>query len=200
MKHHKEERTLVVIKPDGVQRVLVGEIIRRYERTGLKLVGMKLLRVDPEFIEKHYTLDGNWKKNVGEKSIKGFKDKGLVPPSEDPMVVADEILGRLKKYVTSGPVLAMVWQGAHAVGVVRKITGGTEPFSAPIGTIRGDFVLDSYEMSGGDDRSIRNVVHASGTVSEAEEEIKHWFQKSEIIEYTHLHEKILYDKEIEGIF
>lgn len=198
--HHKEERTLVVIKPDGIQRALTGEIIGRYERTGLKLVGLKILKLTPEFVESHYTLDGNWKKSVGEKSIKGYLDKGLVPPSDDPLELAESILTRLKNYLTSGPVVAMVWQGAHAVSIVRKITGGTEPLMSPVGTIRGDYVLDSYQMTDTDGRAIRNLVHASGSVDEANNEIKHWFSDIELVGYNHLHEKILYSKEIEGIF
>lgn len=200
MKHHKEERTLVVIKPDGIQRALIGEILGRYERTGLKLIGLKLLKLTPEFVESHYTLDNGWKESVGEKSIKGYLDKDLTPPTQDPIEIADAILARLKKYLTAGPVVAMVWQGAHAVSIVRKITGGTEPLMSPVGTIRGDYVLDSYQMTDIDDRAIRNLVHASGSPEEADNEIKHWFSDVELISYNHLHENILYSKEIEGIF
>lgn len=198
--HHKEERTLVVIKPDGIQRALTGEIIGRYERTGLKLIGLKILKLTPEFVESHYTLDGSWKMSVGEKSIKGYLDKGLVPPSEDPLEIAESILTRLKNYLTSGPVVAMVWQGAHAVSIVRKITGGTEPLMSPVGTIRGDYVLDSYQMTDVDNRAIRNLVHASGSVEEANNEIKHWFSDMELVNYRHIQEHILYSKEIDGIF
>jgi nucleoside-diphosphate kinase len=200
MTHHKEERTLVVIKPDGVQRNLIGEIIHRYERTGLKLIGIKMLRVDGEFIEKHYTLDPEWRRITGEKTIKGYKDKGLIPPLDDPQEITGILLEKLKIYMVAGPVIAMVWQGAHAVAVVRKVTGGTEPLTSPIGTIRGDYVLDSYQMTDSDERAVRNLVHASGTIEEAENEINHWFSKEELIEYIHHQEKIIYEKEIKGIF
>ncbi|MDX1608321.1 MAG: nucleoside-diphosphate kinase [Candidatus Spechtbacterales bacterium] len=197
--HFKNERTLVVIKPDGVQRSLVGEVIGRYESMGLKLVGMKMLVADADHIEKHYTLDPGWKKSVGEKSIAGYKKKGLEPPSEDPIEVADAVLERLKKYMVAGPVVAMVWQGAHAAEIVRKITGGTEPLSSDVGTIRGDFVMDSFEMADADDRSVRNIVHASGNAQEAEAEIDLWFDKDELVEYTHVQDKILYDVDLDGI-
>lgn len=196
-KHIKEERTLVMVKPDGIQRSLVGEIIKRYEQIGLKLTAMKLIVATPEHIEAHYTLDPEWRRVTGEKTIKGYKDKGLVPPSEDPLEITAVILKNLKKYMSSGPVVAMIWEGAHAVKIVRKITGGTEPLTSDVGTIRGDYVLDSYQMSDKDDRAIRNLIHASGSVDEAEMEIKHWFKPEEIIDYSHFQEQIIYSPELE---
>lgn len=199
MTHHKDERTLVVIKPDGVQRSLMGEIIGRYEAVGLKLVGMKMLVPEAAHIEAHYTLDPNWRRVTGEKTIKGYKDKGLTPPSEDPLAITAKILANLKKYMTSGPVVAMVWEGAHAVKIVRKITGGTEPLTSDVGTIRGDYVLDSYQMADTDDRAVRNLIHASGSVDEADMEIRHWFKPEELTDYSVIHEKILYDVNLDGI-
>ncbi len=199
MDHPKSERTLVVIKPDGIQRVLMGQIIGRYERVGLKLLGIKMLVPTTDFIEKHYTLDPEWRRVTGEKTIKGYKDKGLTPPSEDPLEITAKILEGLKKYMTSGPVVAMVWQGAHAVKIVRKITGGTEPLSTDVGTIRGDYVLDSYQMSDKDGRAVRNLIHASGSVEEAENEIRHWFSDEELIDYRLVQEQIIYDVNIDGI-
>ncbi|MES3030986.1 MAG: nucleoside-diphosphate kinase [Patescibacteria group bacterium] len=196
--HPKEERTLVIIKPDGVQRSLVGEIIKRYERVGLKVVAMKMMVPTAELIEKHYTLDPEWRRVTGEKTIKGYLDKGLEPPLKDPLEITRILLGRLVTYMTSGPVIAMVLEGAHAVAIVRKLTGGTEPLTSDVGTIRGDFVLDSYQMTDKDSRSVRNLVHASGSVTEAISEIPHWFSTSEIIDYKHIQEKILYDVNIDG--
>lgn len=192
MPHYKDEKTLVIIKPDGIQRTLVGEIIGRFERIGLKLVAMKMFVPKTEMVEQHYTLDPEWRRITGEKSIKGYLDKGLTPPTNDPLEVTRILLEKLKKYITSGPVIAMVWQGAHAVKIVRKLTGGTEPLTSDVGTIRGDFVLDSYQMSDDDGRAIRNLVHASGSVKEAEDEIRHWFTDKEIIDYTLVQEEILY--------
>jgi nucleoside-diphosphate kinase len=197
--HPSKEKTLIIVKPDGVQRTLVGEIFRRYERLGLKLVAIKMLVPDADHIEKHYTLDPDWRRVTGEKTIKGYKDKGLKPPSEDPLEITAKILENLKRYMTSGPVIAMVWQGAHAVQIVRKITGGTEPLTSDVGTIRGDFVLDSYQMSDGDGRAVRNLIHTSGSVKEAEMEIAHWFEEKEIVNYRLVQEQILYDVNLDGI-
>ena len=199
MQHPKQERTLVIIKPDGIQRTLIGEIIKRYERIGFKLVAIKMLIPNEEHIEKHYTLDPNWRRITGEKTIKGYKDKGLIPPSENPLDITAVLLENLKKYITSGPVIAMVWQGAHVVQIIRKITGGTEPLTSDVGSIRGDFVLDSYQMSDVDGRAIRNLIHASGTIEEAENEINHWFKEEEIINYRLIQEQILYDVNLDGI-
>ena len=199
MEHPKKERTLVVVKPDGVQRGLVGEIIRRYEGVGLKLVGMKMLVPDEAHIEKHYTLDPEWRRITGEKTINSYRDKGLKPPSEDPLKITEAILQNLKKYLSCGPVIAMVWEGAHAVGIIRKITGGTEPLTSDVGTIRGDYVLDSYTMADTDSRAVRNLVHASGSVNEAEAEIAHWFKPNELTDYRIIHEEILYDVNLDGI-
>lgn len=169
MTHPKKERTFVAIKPDGIQRSLVGEVIQRFERVGLKLVGLKLLTVGENHIREHY--------------------KALDQKIQDHLV----------KYMTSGPVVAMVWEGAHAVPLVRKIVGKTEPLTSDVGTIRGDFVLDSYAVSDADGRAVRNIIHASGNVEEANFEINHWFKPEEVIDYKHIQEKILYDVNLDGI-
>ena len=207
MKHIKHERTLVIVKPDGIQRGLIGEIIKRYERSGLKLTAMKMTVPTAELIEKHYTLDPEWRRITGEKTIKGYIDKGLTPPITDPQKITEILLKKLVKYMTSGPVIVMVWQGAHAVAIVRKLTGGTEPLTSDVGTIRGDYVIDSYQMTDIDNRSVRNLVHASGTPKEAEDEIAHWFgtghsndvAPAKIVDYTLVQERILYDVNLEGL-
>lgn len=199
MEHAKKERTLVIIKPDGVQRTLIGEIIKRYERVGLKLVGLKIVVPTKDHVEKHYTIDPNWKKNVGEKAISAYEKKGIKPPSNDPLELGEKVLNSLVTYMTSGPVIPMVWEGAHAVEVVRKITGGTEPRTSDAGTIRGDFVLDSYMMADTDGRAVRNLIHGSGSVEEANAEIKHWFKDEELIDYRLVQEQILYDVNLDGI-
>ena len=198
-KHHKEEKTFVIIKPDGVQRSLIGEIIKRYEKIGLKLIGLKMGVTTGEMIEKHYTIDPEWMRKTGEKTIANYKEKGAKPLSDDPIEITKIVLKNLKKYMTSGPVIMMVWQGAHAVGIVRKITGTTEPLTSDVGTIRGDFVLDSYIMSDTDGRAVRNILHASGTVEEAEKEIALWFREDELINYSIIQETILYDIDLNSI-
>lgn len=197
--HPSTERTLVMVKPDGVQRGLIGEVIRRYENIGLKLVGIKIGVPDAEKVEQHYTLDPEWRRITGEKTIASYKKKGMNPPSEDPLEITAVILANLKTYLTAGPVVFMVWQGAHAIQIVRKLTGGTEPLTSDVGTIRGDYVLDSYEMSDMDGRAIRNVIHASGSVEEANLEISHWFLPSELVDYRLMQESIIYDANLDGI-
>src|SRR4051812_41209941 len=124
--HPRKERTLVILKPDSVQRSLIGEIIRRYERVGLKMTALKMMQATPEMIHKHYMLDPEWMRKTGDKNIKAYRDKGLKPPTEDPIKQSEFILSKLKLYYTSGPIILMIWEGAHAVPIIRKITGGTE--------------------------------------------------------------------------
>jgi nucleoside-diphosphate kinase len=191
-KHYKNERTFIILKPDAIQRSLIGEIIKRCERISLKLVALKMVIPSPELVSKHYTIDPEWMRKVGEKSISKYVSKGMIPPESDPLKVGNKVLQNLIKYMSSGPVVAMVWEGAHAVPLVRKLVGATEPLTSDVGTIRGDFVLDSYEMSDSDGRSIRNVIHASGSVEEAKGEMNLWFKPEEICEYRHIQEEIIY--------
>jgi len=195
----KNEQTLILIKPDGIQRGLIGEIIQRFERAGLKLTAVKMIVSTEDFIEKHYTVNPEWRRVTGEKTIKSYRDKGLQPLFDDPYKITEVILNNLKKFMCSGPVIAMIWQGVHAVKIVRKLVGGTEPFTSDVGTIRGDFVIDSYQLSDADGRAIRNLVHASGSLEDAEKEINLWFKPEEIIKYKLVQEKILYDVNLDGI-
>ncbi len=199
--HPSQERTLVIIKPDGVQRSLIGEIIKRYERTGLKLVALKMLIPDKKMATRHYYEVGGeaWLEEVGRKAAVAYEKKGLKSPYKTYRENGWAILKANAKYMSSGPVIAMVWQGNQAVALVRKITGGTEPLTSDVGTIRGDFTLDSYQMADVDRRSIRNLIHASGTVKEAKKEIKIWFKKNELLNYKLVQEKILYDVNLDGI-
>jgi nucleoside-diphosphate kinase len=200
MSHPQKERTLVIIKPDGVQRNLIGEVIKRYERAGLKLVGIKMTVPKEDHVEAHYTLDPEWRRITGEKTIASYIKKGETPWTTDPLKVTEVLLTTLKKYISSGPVVAMVWEGMHAVEIVRKITGGTEPRgAADVGTIRGDFAIDSYIMADTNKRAVRNIVHASGSPKEADMEIPHWFSENEIVNYKLIADAILYDTNIEGL-
>ncbi len=110
----------------------------------------------------------------------------------DAREVGGDILERLITYIIAGPVAMVVVEGVHAAEVVRKIVGGTEPRSSDVGTIRGDYVLDSYALAERDKRAVRNLVHASGSVEEAEKEIALWFSSDQLVTYTHVQEKILY--------
>ncbi len=197
----KNEKTLVVIKPDGVQRSLVGEIIRRYERTGLKMIGIKMVTPKEDMATKHYYDIGGdaWIEEVGRKARAAYEKKGEESPYKTNKENGEAVLKANAKYLSSGPVVAMIWQGAGAVELVRKITGATAPLLADVGTIRGDFTLDSFALADTDGRSVRNLIHASGTVDEANQEIGIWFTEQEVNDYTHLHERVLYDVDMTGI-
>jgi len=196
---NKQEKSLVLIKPDGVQRALIGESIKRYEQCGLKLVAIKMVIPTRDQALNHYSVDPEWALKTGTKSIESCKAKGLTPPTEDPIEFAEKIRATLKSYLSSGPVVAMVWQGMNAIGVIRKITGGTEPLTSVPGTIRGDYTIDSYSAADTDKRAVRNIIHASGSVKEAEDEIKLWFNENEILNYRLIAEEILYDVNLDGI-
>jgi nucleoside-diphosphate kinase len=197
----KTEKTLVIIKPDGVQRSLIGEIIRRYERVGLKLIAMKMVQATEEMATKHYYEVGGdeWIEEVGRKARAAYEKKGQESPYKTNKDNGWAVLKANAKYLSAGPVVAMIWQGASAVELVRKLTGATAPLLADVGTIRGDFTLDSYALADTDQRSVRNLIHASGTTDEAKQEIKIWFKEEELMKYKSIQERILYDVNLDGI-
>lgn len=200
-KHPKNERTLVIIKPDGIQRSLVGEIIKRYERVGLKLTAMKMLIPTEDMAVKHYYEVGGdaWLEEVGRKARAAYEKKGMTSPYATNMENGRAVMMSNAKYLSAGPVVAMIWQGNQACALVRKITGGTEPLTADLGSIRSDFTLDTFALADTDQRSVRNLLHASGNPEEAEKEIPIWFEKNEILKYKHIQEAILYDVNLDGI-
>lgn len=197
MKTLLHERTLILIKPDGVQRGLVGEILTRFEKKGLKIIAMKMVRPDESLAKKHYDMPESDKIQLGERTLASYKEKG-VELKKTAIEIAEDVQRRLVKYLTTGPVVAIVIEGAHAIAHVRKIRGATNPLSADVGTITADYTIDSYFVSDPDERAIRNLVHASGSGVEANREIALWFKDSEIYDYELAIEKILYDKEWEG--
>ncbi|MBI4086947.1 nucleoside-diphosphate kinase [Candidatus Kaiserbacteria bacterium] len=195
---HKE-RTLVIIKPDGVQRGLVGEIIRRYERTGLKFVAFKFLVPTREQCLVHYNKDDAWLLRKGQRFIEDLKAEGM-PVEKDAMEYGKGIIDTVIKFMMAGPVLAMVIEGNQSVAIVTKITGTTEPSTSDVGTIRGDLTVDSYSHSAAQNRSVRNLIHCSDSPEEAEREMQVWFKPEELINYRTTHERILYDVDLDGIF
>jgi len=198
MEHPKEERTFVIIKPDGVQRGLVGEILKRYERTGLKLVGMRFGVADEKKFWEHYNKDDAWYLKKGTRILEDKKANNL-PADKEPMEYGKDIIRQLVKFMTSGPVLMMVWEGNQAAAVVKKITGDTEPSTSDVGTIRGDLTVDSYNIAAVDDRAVRNLIHCSESADEAKREIAIWFTDAEMTEYRLVGEQILYDVNLDGI-
>ncbi|WKZ24590.1 MAG: nucleoside-diphosphate kinase [Patescibacteria group bacterium] len=201
MKHLKEERTLVIIKPDGVQRSLIAEIVGRFEKVGLKLIGLKMVVPTEQQAEDHYYNIGGeeWLEAVGAKARAAYEKKGLQSPYETNRENGMAVLKANAKYLSAGPVVAMIWQGSHAIEVVRKMAGFTEPLTAPPGTIRGDYSLDSFAAADTDSRSIRNLLHASGNSEEAEKEMVMWFKPEEILSYRLISDEILYDVNLDGI-
>jgi nucleoside-diphosphate kinase len=198
MKTTLHERSLVLLKPDAVQRGLIGEIIARFEKKGLKITAMKMIWPTAEIAGRHYDQPESAMRMLGQRTLAAYAEKGVVHKFNDPIEIARDIQRKLVKYLTTGPVLAMVIDGAHAIAHVRKIRGATNPLSADMGTISGDLTLDSYFIADVDERAVRNLVHASGSVEEAENEIKIWFDEDEIMEYDLAIEKILYSKEWEA--
>jgi len=196
---NKQEKTLVIVKPDGVQRSLIGEVIKRYEQCGLKLVALKMMIPSEELALAHYSTDPEWAFKTGTKAIEAAKVRGEDLGTDDPILYAEGIRTTLKSFLSSGPVVVMVWQGMNAVGVIRKITGSTEPLSSNPGTIRGDYTIDSYSAANADVRSVRNIIHSSGSVEEAKTEINVWFKKNEILNYRLVSEEIIYDANLDGI-
>ncbi len=191
------ERSLVLIKPDGVQRGLMGEILSRFEKKGLKITAMKMVWPTTEMAKKHYDQPKDAMMLLGTRTLQSYAEKGLTHKFSDPMDIARDIQTRLFKYLVVGPVVAMVIEGAHAIAHVRKIRGGTNPLSADMGTITGDYTIDSYFVADEDERSVRNLVHASGSVEEAENEIKIWFENNEIMDYDLAIDQILYSMDWE---
>ena len=194
----KRERSFVIIKPDGVQRGLMGEILQRFERVGLKCTAMKLVVPTEEQCWEHYNKDDEWFLEKGAGIVKARKEAG-VPVEKDDIEYGKDIVRQLAVFMTSGPVLTMVVEGNEAVAVVTKLVGATEPKTSDIGTIRGDYTVDSYDLAGVDERAVRNLIHCSDKPEEAEREIKIWFEESELIDYRLVGEQILYDVNLDGI-
>ncbi len=194
----QKERSFIIIKPDGVQRSLIGEVIKRIERTGLKLVGLKMFVASEDNLWKHYVKDDVWFEEKGNNIIKGL-EAAEMPVEKTAIEYGKDIVRALVKFMSSGPVVAMVWQGNQAVGIVKKLVGSTEPLKSDVGTIRGDLTLDSYDLSSISGRAVRNLIHCSDQPKEAEREISIWFKEEELISYRLVQEQILYDVNLDGI-
>jgi nucleoside-diphosphate kinase len=181
------ERTCVLFKPDAVQRGLSGEILARFERAGLKLVGLKLVRPTVEQGVRFYPNDEGWLRNLGKKSIANFTQFNLdlkkIMGSTDELEIGQRVKRWLAEFLASGPIVCLALEGNHAVENARRLVGPTIPINAPPGTIRGDFSGDSTDHANAQGRVIRNLVHASGDQKEAEQELKFWFKPAELLDY-----------------
>ena len=198
MAHPKKERTLVILKPDAIQRSLMSEILGRIERTGLKFVAMKFIVPKDEQCWDHYNKNDEWFLKKGLRTVEDLKNQSM-PVEKEPIEYGKDIIRGCVSLLTSGPVLAMVVEGNQAVAIVKKLVGTTEPLTSDVGTIRGDLMIDSYELSSMDGRAVRNLLHCTDEVSEAEREINLWFTEDEIVKYRLVQDEILYDVNLDGI-
>ncbi len=192
-----QERSLVLLKPDTVQRSLVGEVIKRFENTGLKISAMKMIVPTEEQLLTHYNKDDAWYQRKGEGIVKELEQQGK-PIEKEPMEYGKDIIRTIVRYMTAAPVVAMILEGNKAVSVVTKIVGTTEPATSDVGTIRGDYTVDSYFHATYENRAVRNLVHQSESPEEAEREIAIWFNDSEIMNYVTAQERIMYDVNFDG--
>lgn len=198
MSELKKERTLVLIKPDGVQRALAGEIISRLERVGLKIVALKFLLPTKDQAYKHYVKNEAEIEALGNRSIEGKKKSGMMV-DDDPKELGQKIINRLVSFLSAGPIVAIVLEGNRAIAITRKLVGSTEPLQSDVGTIRGDYTIDSYSLADEGDRAVRNLIHASANPEEADYEIRVWFKNEELINYKNSFDKILYDVNLDGV-
>jgi len=191
MENLEKEQTFLMMKPDGVVRGLTGEVLKRIERCGLKIVALKMFWATRDQIDEHYPKDDNWLKRIGEKTKTNYAKYGLDIKSfgtTDDKEIGLTVRGWLLDYLTSAPMVKMVIEGPHAVDLVRKMAGNTIPAQAEMGTIRGDFSVDSAAFANRDKRAIFNIIHASETPEEAQHEIDFWFSPEEIFQYEKVEE------------
>lgn len=196
------EKTLIIIKPDAVFRALVGVIFETFENVGLKLLSAKMLRPDQQVIKNHYPGTKEWIKEMGEKTLASFKQSGIdvkeKMKTDDPNKLGQFVYDRLIKYWMEGPIIVMVWEGPGAIAVARKLRGHTIPLLADPGTIHAQYSFDSSPLSASLDRVVKTFVHASGTVEEADREIKYWFGRQ--TSFPEIKEFRSYEREIDKLY
>lgn len=197
IKHPNQERSLVLLKTDAVQRSLVGEIIKRFEQTGLKISALKMIEATEAQLLDHYAKDDVWYQRKGEGIVKELKEQGK-KIEKDPIEYGKDIIRTVVKYMQASPIVAIIFEGNKAVSIVTKIVGSTEPSTSDVGTIRGDYTVDSFGHATYENRAVRNLIHQSESPEEAEREIKIWFNDSEIMLYTTAQERIMYDVNLDG--
>jgi len=187
MNHPKEEKTFLMIKPDGVRKGLIGEVIKRLEQRDLKIIALEMFQPTAEQIDNHYPKDEKWIARLGEKTTNTYNKCGYDLMSDfgttDTLIIGKQVRQWLIDFMISAPMVRMVVQGLHAIDMVRKISGPTMPFQAEMGTIRGDFSVDSAVLANKEKRAVMNLIHASETAEEAEHEIKYWFGGNPIFSY-----------------
>lgn len=187
MKNLKEERTFVMVKPDGARKGLIGEIIKRFEQRDLKIVALEMFQPTKKQIDDHYPKDETWIRRLGTKTLGTYEKYDLDPMGDfgtiDNLAIGSEVRKWLIDYMISAPLVKMVVEGVHAVDMVRKIAGPTLPYQADMGTLRGDFSNDSPAVANAEKRAVANLLHASETPEEAAHEIEHWFGDTPVYAY-----------------
>jgi len=193
----RKEKSVVLLKPDAIKRGLIGEILSRFEKAGLKIIALKMVWVDQDLVAKHYPDEKEYLTSVGNKTLKTYEEYGEDPKeqlgTQDPYAIGQMVRKWNIEFLTSGPVVAILLQGLHAVDAIRMMVGNTLPRFAEPGTIRGDYSLDSPILANMQKRTIRNMVHASGKIAEAQFEEELWFRKNEIHDYKRVDEDIMFE-------
>ena len=192
-----KQKALLIIKPDGVQRGIIGKIVGRFEAVGLKIIGLKFLWATKEQIIAHYPDTEIWLKKVGERTLTNYAKKGLdakkVFKTDDAVSIGKIVKGWLVDYLQESPIFLAVVEGYEAIEIVRKLSGNTIPVLAAAGTIRGDFSHDTIDLANEQRRPLRNIIHASDTVEDGEKEIKVWFKNEELFDYERADEKFMFN-------
>lgn len=193
-----QEKTVVIIKPDGVKRGLVGEIVRRIEQRGLKIVALQMFQATTEQMDAHYPKDREWITNLGKNTARAYEEYKIPSTlkedygTDDLFEIGVLVRKWLVDFMTSGPLVKMMVSGLHGIAMVRKIVGSTIPSFAEMGTIRGDFSVDSPALANAQRRAMHNLAHASGSQEEAENELRLWFMQAEIHDYKRAEEDIMF--------
>lgn len=195
MNNPREEKTFVMIKPDGVKRGLIGEVIKRIERADLKVIALSMFQPSFDQMDNHYPKEEFWINRLGEKTKATYEKYGydLIKEmgTDDTLEIGKEVRKWLVSYMISAPLVKLIVQGNHSVDLVRKMVGDTMPALAEMGTIRGDFSADSAAAANRDKRAVHNLVHASETPEEAEHEIAHWFGADDVCVYKRIEESLM---------
>ncbi|MFA5770631.1 MAG: nucleoside-diphosphate kinase [Patescibacteria group bacterium] len=191
-----KQRALLIIKPDGVQRGIIGKIITRFETVGLKIIGLKFEMATSEKVIAHYPETEAWFKKVGERTLTNYAKKGLdakiVFKTDDAVSIGKIVKGWLVTYFQESPVFMAVVEGYDCIEIVRKLSGNTIPVLAAPGTVRGDFSHDTIDLANEQNRPLRNIIHASDSPEDGEKEVNLWFTKEELFSYELAGEKFMY--------
>lgn len=191
-----KQKALLIIKPDGVQRGIMGEIVNRFERVGLTIIGFKFVMADEAKVIAHYPETETWFEKVGQRTLTNYAKKGLdakkVFHTDNAVEIGKTVKEWLVTYFRESPVLCVAVEGYEAIEIVRKLSGNTIPLLAAPGTIRGDFSHDTIDLANEQNRPLRNIIHASDSIEDGEKEVHLWFNKEELFPNKRADEKIMF--------